>query len=196
MKHARGRLLAGLAAAFVAAIGFGAWRQYRTAPAIYDVEEDTLYACWQPGDLDWRRVRNDYHIRTVVLLTPPGASESGWKSPNLDQAERLGIRIIPLAMHEAGLTGELADRFMQIVADPDNRPVLVHSPGDSAFGGELTALYRMYVQSWSADKAMAELTRIAGSPPEPPVRQFLGDYRPYRRLPQPPVRTAEGGRRG
>lgn len=49
-------------------------------------------------------------------------------------------------------------RFLKIVSDPQKRPVFVHCQHGSDRTGTMCALYRIAIQGWTKDAAIAELT--------------------------------------
>ncbi len=50
-------------------------------------------------------------------------------------------------------------RFLQVVTDPERQPVLVHCQHGADRTGVATAAYRIAVQGWSKDEAIAEMTQ-------------------------------------
>jgi protein tyrosine phosphatase (PTP) superfamily phosphohydrolase (DUF442 family) len=51
-------------------------------------------------------------------------------------------------------------RFLQVVGDPRNRPVLVHCQHGADRTGTMVALYRVHEQGWRMNEAMQELPRF------------------------------------
>ena len=49
------------------------------------------------------------------------------------------------------------DRFLEIMRDPKNHPVLIHCKAGLHRTGVLTAVYRMEYQRWTPQQAIAEL---------------------------------------
>jgi hypothetical protein len=54
---------------------------------------------------------------------------------------------------------EDAVKLLQIVSDPDRVPVLVHCHFGSDRTGTMCAVYRVAVQGWSKEEAIAEMTQ-------------------------------------
>src|SRR5262249_45716480 len=48
---------------------------------------------------------------------------------------------------------------LKIMADPQNRPLLIHCQQGADRTGAMVALYRVVVQGWPAEKAVEEMTR-------------------------------------
>lgn len=63
---------------------------------------------------------------------------------------------IPLSTTRAA-TAEQTEYFLRLVNNPDNLPVYVHCAGGRHRTGEMTAIYRITHDSWSADSAYAEM---------------------------------------
>jgi protein tyrosine/serine phosphatase len=56
-------------------------------------------------------------------------------------------------------TSEQTEYFLKLVNDPQNWPVYVHCKGGKHRAGEMTAIYRITHDSWTADQAYQEMKR-------------------------------------
>jgi protein tyrosine/serine phosphatase len=56
------------------------------------------------------------------------------------------------------VTGDVV-RFLKIVTDPNHTPVFVHCQHGADRTGTMCAVYRIAVQGWSKDEAIAEMTK-------------------------------------
>ena len=72
-------------------------------------------------------------------------------------ASGLGYEEIP--MTASAPTEEQVVQFLKIATDPKHQPVFVHCQHGADRTGTMVAAYRMAVQSWSAEQAIAEMTR-------------------------------------
>jgi len=54
-------------------------------------------------------------------------------------------------------TSEQTEYFLKLVNDPQNLPVYVHCKGGKHRAGEMTAIYRITHDSWTADRAFQEM---------------------------------------
>jgi tyrosine-protein phosphatase SIW14 len=89
---------------------------------------------------------------------------------------------IPLSSRQPA-SPEQTDYFLKLVNDPANWPVFVHCAGGRHRTGEMTAIYRITHDSWTADQAWAEMKKYdyysIGGPG--PLRDFVYEfYRKYR----------------
>ncbi len=50
-------------------------------------------------------------------------------------------------------------RFLQLVRDPNNQPVLLHCKHGADRTGMMVAIYRVVEQGWSKQAAIAEMTQ-------------------------------------
>lgn len=91
-------------------------------------------------------------IRTVIDLQEDGnRKEPTW-------AHDAGIQYfnIPLSSTRPA-TAEQTAYFLKLVNDPQNLPVYVHCAGGRHRTGEMTAIYRITHDSWTADQAYDEM---------------------------------------
>ena len=150
------------------------------------VEDRVLYRSGQPSPAGLERVIHDYGIRTVVSfreLPPPGpdGSVDDWEG---ELCRRKGINHvrIPLRGQEGqqGLvpTHEEVRRFLGLMADSRNHPVLVHCYRGAHRTGTMCAVYRMECHGWSNAEAIEELRTLGYDrlDEEPDVRGYLERY--------------------
>ena len=95
-------------------------------------------------------------IRTVVSFQLPG------KEMNAERqlARRLGIGFVNLPMPGDGFGEEAQFRkVLELVDDPERRPVLVHCARGTCRTGSAVALYRFERDGWTIQDVAAELRR-------------------------------------
>lgn len=95
-----------------------------------------------------------FGIKTIVDLRKDRVREaSAW-------AREAGLQYIniPLTTDRAA-TGEQTTYFLSVVNDPVNWPVYVHCKGGRHRTGEMTAIYRITQDGWTADQAYDEMKK-------------------------------------
>jgi hypothetical protein len=76
------------------------------------------------------------------------------------------------------------ERFLKLVGDPANWPVFVHCQGGRHRTGEMTAIYRITHDAWTADRAYGEMKQFKyyAFPFHGPLRDHVFRYyESYRR---------------
>ena len=122
------------------------------------VEPGVLYRSAQPDRSGWERLRDYYGIRSVLDLREEAPDEP-WAVLEREFCAENGIRHVRLPVQPPGLTDEELRIVVETIADPDCRPVLVHCELGKARTGVVVAAYRIAVQGWSYEAAMAEARR-------------------------------------
>jgi len=91
-------------------------------------------------------------VKAVVDLQREGLADEA------ALAESLGMRFyrIGLSSRSIPLSEDVA-RFLAIVNDPANQPVFVHCHVGRHRTGVMTAIYRLAIDGWTADRAYAEM---------------------------------------
>lgn len=78
-------------------------------------------------------------------------------------------------------TEESVDRFIQIMDDPQNRPILIHCIHGVGRTGVFSAIYRIEYQNWSHTRALLEAMLMSGFGsfrPSSDKAKFIKDYEP------------------
>ena len=93
-------------------------------------------------------------IKTVIDLRQDSLKESA----NWARAAGLQYINIPLTTKRAA-TAEQTEYFLQLVNDQANWPVFVHCKGGRHRTGEMTAIYRITNDGWTAEQAYGEMKK-------------------------------------
>jgi protein tyrosine/serine phosphatase len=118
------------------------------------VAEGVLYRSGLQNETALAALADDYKLRTLVnLLQEDLASDRLVAMRHGMTYEWIPVETIP--------TPEAVDRFLAIMDDPKNYPVLVHCRAGLVRTGIMVALYRMEKEHWTADRAIAEARRFA-----------------------------------
>ena len=69
------------------------------------------------------------------------------------------LKLFHVPMSAFGLRDDRVLEALRIMADPQNRPLLIHCRQGADRTGAMVALYRVVVQGWSPEKAVLEMNR-------------------------------------
>ncbi len=148
----------------VMCIGFAGWlivldRQNRLLWDHWDVvKPGILYRSGQLTSAKLTQAVQRYGIRTVVNFQLPGREMETERA----LAGRLGIGFVNLPMPGDGFGEEAQFRkVLEIIDDPQRRPVLVHCARGTCRTGSAVALYRFERDGWTIQDVAAELRRQA-----------------------------------
>ena len=93
-------------------------------------------------------------IKTIIDLRGDRLRDSG----NLARAAGLQYINIPLSTKRAA-TNDQTEYFLRLVNDQANWPVFVHCKGGRHRTGEMTAIYRITQEGWTAGQAYDEMKK-------------------------------------
>lgn len=155
------------------------------------VKEGVLYRSGQLNAAGLKRVVHDYKIKTVVSLRE--APAPGKPAPDAAEEEYcrgMDVNFVRLTPKKwEGAAGEPAPVeenvrvFREVLADPNNYPVLVHCFAGIHRTGAYCAIYRMEREGWGNEQALEELK--AGGydnlEEEMDILGYLSRYRPRER---------------
>jgi tyrosine-protein phosphatase SIW14 len=152
-----GVLLVGLSLA--APVVFAVHQRAQT-PNFHIVRDGVLYRSGQMSVVGLKNTIDDLGIHTVINLrdgSQPNdrAEEQYCKSRGLNF-----VRIKPLSWDGVRGTAEIdqgIDRFLAVIRDPKNHPVLIHCFAGIHRTGAYCSIYRMELEGWNNERAIAEL---------------------------------------
>ena len=116
-------------------------------PAFAQVSEH-LYRGGQPLAAGFAELKG-MGVKTVVSLRVLGSDRHRLSGTGL---RYLQLRVNPLHPEEEDVVA-----FLQVACDPRNQPVFVHCRQGVDRTGMMVAAYRMVVEGWPREKAMAEM---------------------------------------
>ena len=128
------------------------------APVLYNfgtVSEGKIYRSAQPSPLLLRSLVKSHEIRSLVNLRG--------RTPGFESrfAAEHGLRVFSFDISASRPpTQEDVERFLQVVTDPANQPVLVHCKNGVDRTGYMVGLYRVEKEGWSKERALAEMNRF------------------------------------
>lgn len=129
------------------------------------------------------RVRDLEHIRTTQGLKTIICARGGTRHPLRGRwfrkerayCQQANIRFEHMPFSDAAVPpAEIFDRFLAIVRDPANCPVLVHCEQGFHRTGILSAAFRIAVEGWSLERAIREMDEN-GFESHKPKRHALRD---------------------
>ena len=150
-------LLAGVIVA-AAAVGSGRWLHEWPVHHFGVVVPGAVYRSGQPGGEQWQRLVEHYGIRAVIDLRED-RPQAGRQIEETRFCARAGIRYSKVPIGPDRLTEEELDDILKVMTDPNCRPVLVHCEHGGSRTGVVIAAYRMVVQGWHLEAALADSYR-------------------------------------
>ena len=112
-------------------------------------------------------------IKTVIDLQEDGPEQE----PEWVRAAGMQYFNIPLSSVRPATASQTSD-FLKLVNDPDNWPIYVHCAGGRHRTGEMTAIYRITHDSWTADRAYQEMKQYKyySFPSHGSLRDYVYEY--------------------
>ena len=143
------------ALALVLVLGVGPLGCSRVLYNFGSVEPGQIYRSAQPSPLFLRWLVRRHDVRTLINLR---GRTQGFESAF---AAREGLRLYSFDMSATRPPGEAeVARFLALLRDPDNYPLLVHCRNGVDRTGYMLGIYRLEVDGWSAARATREMNRF------------------------------------
>ena len=132
-----------------------------------EVDRGKLYRSAQPTREGLQLARRRFGIRTVINFRMLHSDRG--------EAEAAGLQYYRIPFNAWHVTPEEVVRFLRIVTDPVNQPILVHCQHGADRTGTMVAAYRMFIQRWNTEEAIRELPRFGFHPIWSHLKTFLRD---------------------
>ncbi len=129
------------------------WAQAVELPGTPNLHKvsDVLYRSAQPTGEGMQQLEKKLGLKTVVNLR-------GLHSDR-DELEGTQIQYVHMRIRTWRMKEKYVLRFLKLVLDPSQQPVLVHCWHGSDRTGAMVAFYRMVVQGWTKEEALREMTQ-------------------------------------
>jgi protein tyrosine/serine phosphatase len=102
-------------------------------PELACISPGVLYTSGQPRGMDYTRLLYKYHIATIINLRSPAEHrEQNWYSEEMTWVHSNGVKYIEIPLErnindpEHFPDANMQQKFLAIMADKENLPVLVH----------------------------------------------------------------------
>jgi protein tyrosine phosphatase (PTP) superfamily phosphohydrolase (DUF442 family) len=129
----------------------GTWAEPMELPGLPNLHKvsDELYRGAEPTPEGMRQLEH-LGIKTVIDLRSSGP---------LDDVRGTSVTYVRIPSTAWRPEDKNVIQFLRIVMDKDRTPVFVHCSRGADRTGMMTAIYRVAVQGWTKDQAIAEMTQ-------------------------------------
>lgn len=143
------------------------------------VESGVLYTSGQPRGMDYTRLLYKYHIATFVnVRVVTEHREQNWYNEEVMWMRENGVNYVELPIERKDRSRQFPDeatqkKFLEIMADEQNLPVLVHGSSGRKRESILAALWLVKAKDYSAAQAIEVVERIKRKPITEAEKQFI-----------------------
>jgi protein tyrosine/serine phosphatase len=143
------------------------------------VEPGVLYTSGQPRNMDYTRLLYKYHIATFINVREASEHrEQNWYNEELTWMRENGVNYVELPVERKDRTRQFPDvdtqkKFLQIMANPQNLPVLVHGSSGRKRESILTALWLIKAKGYSTAETIKVVEKIKEHPVTEAEREFI-----------------------
>jgi len=129
-----------------------------------------LYRSAQPNSASLRALK-EADFRTIINFRSQHSERA--------EAEALGLRVVEIPMTaDKPPTDDEVRRYFEVVLDRAARPVLIHCAVGRDRTGAMAALYRIEVEGWTNNDAVAEMLALGFNKKYVDLMEFVRAYRP------------------
>ena len=127
----------------------------------HSIEPGVLYTSGQPRGMDYTRLLYKYHIGTIVNVRSASEHrEKNWYNEEITWVRNNGVNYVELPIEKANYLPDkqTQDRFLAIMADKANLPVLLHDSNGRKRVSILAAVWAVKARGYTVAEAI-ELVR-------------------------------------
>jgi protein tyrosine/serine phosphatase len=148
------------------------------------VKEHILYTSGQPRRMDYTRLLYKYHIGTIVnLRTAAEHREKNWYNEEIAWVRNNGVKYFELPVDRSISRADYfpdratQQRFLDIMRDKNNLPVLLHGSSGRKRVSMLAAVWLIKNQGFSTEQTVKLVERIKASAITGAEREFIESLR-------------------
>ena len=130
------------------------------------IEPDILYTSGQPRGMDYTRLLYKYHIGTFInLRSEDEHRDHNWHNEEIIWMRSNGANYIKLPVEKYGQdegfpNEETQKKFLEIMADNSNLPVLIHDSSGKERAPRLAAVWMMKTGKYSLEDTIKKVEKI------------------------------------
>lgn len=149
----------------------------------YVIEPGILYTSGQPRGMDYTRLLYKYHIGTFInLRSEDEHRDHNWYNEEIIWMRSNGTNYVNLPVDRYGQTKGFPDekiqkKFLEIMADNSNLPVLIHDSSGKERAPRLAAVWMMKTGKYSIEDVIKILEKIKHNPLTTKEIEFLNTIR-------------------
>lgn len=138
-----------------------------------------LYTSGQPRGMDYTRLLYKYHIATFInVRVTTEHREQNWYNEEVTWMRENGVNYVELPIERKDRARQFPDeeaqkKFLEIMADEQNLPVLVHGSSGRKRESILSAVWLVKAKGYSAAQAIEVVEKIKKKPVTDPEREFI-----------------------
>ena len=147
------------------------------------IEPGVLYTSGQPRGMDYTRLLYKYHIGTFVnLRSEDEHRDHNWSNEEIIWMRSNAANYINLPVDKYGQAKgfpdeEIRKKFLEIMADKSNLPVLVHDSSGKERAPRLAAIWMMKTGKYSIEDVIKMLEKAKHNPLTTREIEFLNTIR-------------------
>ena len=147
------------------------------------IEPDILYTSGQPRGMDYTRLLYKYHIGTFInLRSEDEHRDHNWHNEEIIWMRSNGANYIKLPVEKYGQVKgfpdkEIQKKFLEIMADKSNLPVLIHDSSGKERSPRLAAIWMMKTGKYSLEDTIKKTEKIKHKPLTTEEIEFLNTIR-------------------
>ena len=144
----------------------------------HPIEPGTLYTSGQPRGMDYTRLLYKYHIATIVNVRSVSEHrERNWFNEEITWVRNNGVRYIelPIRRDKYFPDEKTQEQFLNVMADKENLPVLLHGSGGRKRVPMLTAVWLIKSNGLSIEETVKVVERINDRKVTEAESKFIND---------------------
>ena len=134
------------------------------------IKPGVLYTSGQPRGMDYTRLLYKYHIATFVNLRSTSEHrEENWYNEEASWMRSNGVKYIELPLEKSVLDDAIPDtegsrRFLEIMSDGSNLPVLVHDSRGKDRVSYLASIWMLKSGNFTLEQTIDKIRKIEKQP--------------------------------